>query len=109
MYYSEWIANFDGIVIGFLIHEQPLTYGSYWGRYNNGFFLRLGPIHVNKKVRPKTRILKICGGCYVDNIDHRFYKEYIKFITMNQKLTPEEEEIVKAGVKTGRICIGKQR
>ena len=106
MYYSEWIANFDGIVIGFLIHEQPITYGSDWGRYN-GFYLTLNKM--NKRVRPKIRILKTIGGYYIDYIDHRFYKEYIKFITYNQKLTPEEEKIVKAGVKSGKICIGKQR
>ena len=54
MYYSEWVWNFEDAIIGFLIHEQPLTYGSDWGRYN-GFYLNLGPIHVNKKVRPKPR------------------------------------------------------
>ena len=66
MYYSEWIVNFDGIMIGFLIHEQPITYGSDWGWYN-GFYLTLNKM--NKKVRPKTRILKICGGYYFNNID----------------------------------------
>ena len=108
MYYSEWIWNFEVAIIGFLIHEQPLTYGSDWGRYS-GFYLSLGSIHVNKKVRSKTRILKTTGGCYVDCIDHRFYTEYIKFITYNQKLTPEEEKIVKAGIKSGKICIGGQQ
>lgn len=59
MYYSEWVWNIGHAMIGFLIHEQPLTltYGSDWGRYS-GFYISLGPIHVNKKVRPKTRILK---------------------------------------------------
>lgn len=98
MYYSEWVWNFEDVIIGFLIHEQPLTYGSDWGRYN-GFYLSLGPIHVNKKVRPKTRILKICGGYYFNNIDNLVYrKEYIKFISMNQKLTPAEEIRVKGGI-----------
>lgn len=98
MYYSEWVWNFEDAVIGFLIHEQPLTYGSDWGRYN-GFYLNLGPIRVNKKVRPKTRILKICGGYYFSSIDNLVYrKEYIKFISINQKLTPAEEIKVKGGI-----------
>lgn len=106
MYYSELIANFDGIFIGFIIHEQPITYGSNWGKYN-GFYLTLNKR--NKRVRPKTRILKTTGGYYIDNIDRHFYKKCIKFITYNQKFTPEEEKIVKDGVKYGKICIGKQR
>ena len=103
MYYSEWVWNFEDAIIGFLIHEQPLTYESNWERYN-GFYLNLGPIRLNKKVRPKTRILKIYGGYYFNKIDNLIYrKEYIKFISMNQKLTPTEEIRIKGGIKFKRL------
>jgi len=103
MFYSEWTSYIEGYtIIGFLIHEQPITYGSNWGGYN-GFYISLGIVHRNKKVRPKTIILKIHGGYYINSINSCIDEKYIKFITMNQKLTPEEENIIKNGVETGRV------
>ena len=113
MYYSEWICDYESIRIGFIIHEIPLTYGTAETGRGNGFFIKLRSRQINKRIRPKTRILKISGGKYFENIYTDDFSTVIrnnlKFVSLNQKLTAEEERIIKDGIKKFKICIGKQR
>lgn len=110
MYYSEWIFRYS---IGFIIHERPITYKDFLGDKKGFYFLFRGPLSkkLNKRIRPKVQILKILGGSYRE----RFYEsgsiaeKETKFLTLNQKFTKEELVKVKDGVKSGKICIGKQR
>lgn len=109
MYYSEWICDYERIRIGFIIHERPLTYETSRTGKDNGFFIKLRSRQINKRIRPKTRILKISGGKYFENIFSTKIRNNLKFISLNQKFTKEEERIIKDGIKKFEICIGKQR
>jgi hypothetical protein len=110
MYYSEWILRYS---IGFIIHERPITYKDFLGDKKGFYFLFRGPLSkkLNKRIRPKVQILKILGGSYRENlyVSGSIAEKETKFLTLNQKFTEEELVKVKAGVKSGKICIGKQQ
>lgn len=108
MYYSEWIANFEKIRLGFIIHDTPLNYMSDSGSHS-GFFIELKSGQVNKRIRPKIKILKISGGKYFKSLyTEPEFNGFVKFLTINQKFTTEEEIKIKSGIKAGEICIGKR-
>ena len=110
MYYSEWILRCS---IGFIIHERPITYKDFLGDKKGFYFLFRGPLSrkLNKRIRPKVQILKILGGSYEERLYEpmSIAEKETKFLTLNQELTEEELVKVNAGVKLGKICIGKQR
>ena len=110
MYYSEWILRYS---IGFIIHEKPITYGSDFLGDKKGFYFLLGHFNrrLNKRIRPKIQILKILGGNYSERLYNSgsIAEKETKFLTLNQELTEEELVKVKAGVKSGKICTGKQQ
>jgi hypothetical protein len=109
MYYSEWIANFEKIRLGFIIHDTPLNYMSESGSHS-GFFIEIKSQQVNKRIRPKIKILKISGGKYFKLLyNEPGFNGFVKFLTVNQKFTDEEELRIKSGIEIGEICIGKQR
>ncbi len=88
MYYSEWTCTYDNgtILIGFIVHEYLLTYDSNVGDCR-GFFRVIRSGKINKKVRPKTRILKIHGGEYFGSLyTNSNYKNFIQFISLNKKI-----------------------
>ena len=109
MYYSEWILRYS---IGFIIHERPITYKDFLGDKKGFYFLFKGPLRrkLNKRIRPKIQILKILGGNYRERIyeSGSIAEKETKFLTLNQKFTEEELAMVKIGIETGKICIGKR-